>query len=102
MDCFIQEIRFSLLETYFDGISNVHCCELTTWDQEQQYIMQEIIVDIIYDCSNFKVLIVKLLDLEYFDLPGKIIINDNILFEISTIIGTKTLANFKRCGNIFS
>ena len=39
--------------------------------------MQEMLVDIIDDCSNFKVLIVKNFNLEYFDLSEKVIIHED-------------------------
>ena len=42
------------------------------------------------------------MNLEYFDLVEKVIINDDTLFELRKIIGTRTIGNFKKCGNVFS
>ena len=39
------------------------------------------LVDMIDDFSNFKVLIVKNANIEYFDLSEKVIIHDDNLFE---------------------
>ena len=64
--------------------------------------MQEMLVDIIDNSSNSKILIVKNSNLEYFDLARNSIIHGDALFEISTIIFTRTMGNFKFCGNIFS
>ena len=64
--------------------------------------MQEILVDIIDDCNHFKVLIVNIFNLEYFDLTGEVIIHDNTLFELRIIISTRTICDFKWCGDIFS
>ena len=51
--------------------------------------MQEIIFDVIDDCSNFKVLIVNFLNLEYFDFDKKrVIIHDDEFFELKKINGT--------------
>ena len=38
------------------------------------------------------------MNLEYFDLVEKVIINDDTLFELRKIIGTRTIGNFKKCG----
>ena len=34
-------IRFSESETYFDGIGNIHCCEINIEDKEHQYSMKK-------------------------------------------------------------
>ena len=54
------------------------------------------------DYSNFMFLIVKMFNHEYFDFYEMVTIHDATLFQPSTIIGTITMVNFKRCGNIFS
>ena len=63
--------------------------------------MQEILVDIIDYCYHFKVLIVNVFNLEYFDLAEKSV-HDDTLFELSTIIGTRSMDDFKWCDHIFS
>ena len=64
--------------------------------------MQEIIVGIINDYYNFKVLIVENINLAYFDWDEKVIIHDDNLFELRTIIDKIAMDNFKWCGNIFN
>ena len=59
------------------------------------------IASIIDDCSNFRIPIVNNVNLKYFDLSEKFIINENNLFELGKIIGTKTMGDFKWCGHIF-
>ena len=44
--------------------------------------MQKILVDIIDDCYNFKVLIVENFNLGYFDFSEKVTINNDTLFEL--------------------
>ena len=98
----MPKIWFLGLETYFYDISNVHCCDINTGEEEHQYSMQEIIVDIIDDYSNRKVLIVNIFNLEHSDLAEKVIIRGDTLFELSKIIGTIKIGNFKWCGHICS
>ena len=60
--------------------------------------MHEILAGIIEDFSNFKVLIVKMFSLEYFDLSEKAVINDSNLFLLMKIIGTRTMGNLNGVG----
>ena len=64
--------------------------------------MQAMIVDMIDDCYNLKVLIVNNFNLEYVGLCEKVIIYNDTLFEPRKIIGTITMGNFKWYSNIFS
>ena len=68
VDRFIQKSRFSDIEIYFDEIRNVHFCDLNNGEEEHQYSMQEMVVDIVDYCYNLKVLILKNLNFEYFNL----------------------------------
>ena len=63
-------------------------------------MIQEMLVDIIYDFYHFKVLILNHFNLEYFYLAEKVIICDDTLFGISKIIGMGTMGYFKWCGHI--
>ena len=64
--------------------------------------MQEMRFGIIDDCSNFKVLIVKIFNPEYFDLDKKVNIHDHTLFEPRTSIFKRTNIDFKWYSHIVS
>ena len=64
VDRFLSKIRISELSTYFDEISFVHCFNITS-EEEYQYSIEEILVDLLDDDCDLKVLILRKFNPEY-------------------------------------
>ena len=100
MDHFSSKIRISELGTDFDDISFDHCCDLTS-EEEHQYSIEEILVDLLEDYCDYRVLIFNFLNTEYFNLNERVAVHDNI-FELRAVIVSRNVKNYKWRGDIFS
>ena len=92
MDHFSSKIRISELGTDFDGISFVHRCK-TTSEEEHQYSIEEILVDLLEDYCDYRVLILKNFNTEYFNLNERVAVYVNI-FELRTVIFSRNVRNY--------
>ena len=87
VDRFLSKIRISELSTYFDEISFVHCFNITS-EEEYQYSIEEILVDLLDDDCDLKVLILRKFNPEYFNLNKKVLFHDKT-FKLRTVIGSR-------------